>query len=297
VRSILLEDENLLKKWTINAEDDMERELAKLGIYPIERGDKGNSKLGQGMYNTVLDVVYNGKRAAARYSDKFDELRKFLLFTSYKDKLPKQYAKHFPKVYKQFELFVGRKRMYGVVVELLDELPPGLLHDLDNQGVEVVRKSRVSALKDPELIVDLAVESSPKDVEEQKTFVDLFNEKIAPALGALIGKPIDDYEDLLYKVVMSSFSKSRRKFYDKLLSAVKLTTIPMSGSEYQSGSSAVAKRHPSKSVREFQEFLLALKEAGLPWDDLHTGNFMMRRGTEDLVVVDPGLFGGDEPDF
>ena len=32
----------------------------------------------------------------------------------------------------------------------------------------------------------------------------------------------------------------------------------------------------------------------MPWGDLHTGNFMVRRSTGDFVVIDPGYFG--QPD-
>jgi hypothetical protein len=298
VRSILLEDENLLKKWTINAEDNMERELAKLEIYPIERGEKGSIKLGQGAYNTVIDVVYKGKRAATRYSEQHSELKKFLEFVSYKGKLPPKFAKHFPKVYKVFDFKLGRKTIFGVVVELLDKLPPGLYHDLDS-GYDIVRKTRLVPLKDRKVIVALAKESSPNNTDEQADMVSTFTKEIAPHLDALLGKPSDSYDELLDRVLGPKIASSKfyRYFYDKLLYAIQGTVIPQSGSEYQMGSGTIAQHYPSKKVRDFHKFLLALKAAGLPWSDLHADNFMMRRDTEDLVVVDPGLFGGDEPDF
>lgn len=292
VRAILLEDEELLKKWTSQSENEVERELSKLGIYPIARGEKGNVVLGAGIANVVVDVVYKGRRAVARYSKIQAELTQLLKFVEFADRLPAKYKKHFPKVYTTFEFSItGGRKMYGAVVEHLEPLPEAFKHEIDSYGIDdTIKRSRITLLKDPEVIAQIARECAPGDEQQQEYMQATFEEDILPHLDGLVGKSIMDLDALLDSSMGHLSNRAYNHFQQKILYAVKGAVIPISGSDHRSGSTIVAKKYPAAKVREFYEFLEALKEAGFRWDDLHVDNFMMRKGTGDFVVVDPGYF-------
>jgi hypothetical protein len=298
IRHVLLENEETLKKWNSNSKDAIKRELSKLGIYTISRGENDEYELGRGAYNRVIDAVYNGKRCAVRLSNSERELKAYLDFMEYKDILIQKYAKHFPQIYKTFEITLGlntktlQSKLYGIVVEILDPLPPALYREFDlGSGLDgdyldyKIRRSRIQLLKNEDLIADLAEKNESIHGDKEK-LVAAFMNNIFPYLDDLVGKNYEVAQEL-FEDKLGFFSPD---FIADLLNVIEYYAIPTRGWTNKPKNAAVAKYNPSSKVREFYEFLLALKNAGMTWVDLHIDNYMMRKGTGDLVVVDPGLF-------
>lgn len=313
VRSLIVEDEEKLKRWAEAEGTPIEKELAKLGIVPIHHGEEQTSKLGSGMYNIAIDVLYKGRRAVARVSKNPEELSSLLEFVGFKEVMDPKYSKHFPKVFKTFEFeaddirIVGNDRgrrddygdpiglsdepikYYGAVVELLDPIPPGLEFDMDTIGLDdTLQSSRVSGLLDGDAIDDLIQQatSRPDDAEAIRK---VFALEIKPKLRSFIGKPLVDLDEFIDGAIEGHNSVAFRRFGAGLIRLVRGSVIPQNAG-HSSVEKIRAKNHPSSKVKEFMEFLEALEAEGMSWDDLHTGNFMVRRSTGDFVVVDPGFF-------
>ena len=287
VRCVLRENETL-KKWNLkDEEDEIGHALAKLGIYVLHSGEEDKILLGQGAFNKVYDVTYKNKHAVARISSSQDEVDALKMFESYKDVVPKKYAKHFPKVYLYFEISVGSRKnvtLFGAVVEKLQELPPGLKHDLKSQFT--INPHRLAVLDRP-TVISMAKQSS-SDPKIQRRMVAFYFDEILPRVEKLSGKHIDYLDTVIDEILPAT--AEYRKFYNLLYLSQANEVIGINADEHERRN-ILAKKNPSKSVRQFNEFLNVLTEAGLEWDDMHSGNFMMRKNG-DIVIVDPGAFYG-----
>jgi len=300
VRAVLLEDDEKLAKWALDGGTPLERELAKKGILVLHRGSKQESELGAGQHNVVLDVAYKGKRAAARISNDYSQVSSLLEFVAHAKKMPAKYHKHFPRVYTTFEVEVeseyNLEHLYGAVVEMLDPMPPGLEHDLDDQSLvrDKLQRSRVAALVKDNWVIDGIVDDATKVLVFQREILDMYEDAIRPHLQSWAGKPLSDFDEWLTKVTDEHAERSANKraynvFNQGLLRALKSAVIPHEPTTSRGGG-RLPDNHASKQVRDFYQFLQEMEGTGMKWGDLHTGNFMMRRGTGDLVIVDPGYF-------
>ncbi len=291
VRAVLVEDATTLKGWALHGYNPFERELAKLDIVPVGRGKSGSSELGSGLYNVVHEVVYKGRRAAARYSRRKEELESLLTFVSYRDKLDPKFRKHFPKVYTTFEFAIDNVPYYGAVVELLEPMPPGLEFDIDHMSLSKnLQRSRVAIVSKPSVVKALLPKHVTPDVG--KELLAFFERELKPLLNKLIGQPLSVVDDKLVDLGDVKVRESNAPymgFINFVFKALRGEVIP-TGSESSRVTAAVAPKHPAKSVRDLYKFIQTLKTHGLQAEDLHTGNFMIRPGTHDFVVVDPGLF-------
>jgi len=301
VRAVLLEDDETLKKWALVDGNPVERELAKIGIVPLHRGTDQTSELGAGQNNVVLDVVYGGKRAVARISEKMEELDSLTTFVAHAKAMPTKYHKHFPKIHKTFEIEVESEHniqyFYGAVVEMLDPLPPGLEFDLDFQSIKgKLQRARVSALMADNWVLEGIIQDSSERRDVQAELLHLYEESIRPHLLSWVNKSLIEFDDWMNGLIdkhTSGMSQSESKpyyiFNRGLLEALKGAVIPHEPTSSRQRS-RMPDNHPSAKVREFYEFLQALEGSGMKYGDLHTGNFMVRRSTGDFVIVDPGYF-------
>jgi len=301
IRAVLLEDDEKLKKWVLADGNPVERELVKIGIVPLRRGAEQISKLGEGQNNVVLDVVYNGKRAAARISEEMEELDSLTTFVAHVKAMPTKYHKHFPNIYKTFEIKTrsrwDNQYYYGAVVEMLDPLPPGLEFDLDFQSINGnLQRARVAALMADNWVLEGIIQDSTEQRDVQAELLHLYEENIRSQLLSWVNKPLSDFDEWLNNVIdkhtvgmTQNESKPYYIFNKGLLTALKGAVIPTEPTQSRQ-QSRMPDNHVSAKVREFYEFLQALEESGMKHGDLHTGNFMVRRSTGDFVIVDPGYF-------
>ncbi len=295
VRQVLLEDEEALKRWAVDHGNSIESELAKLDIIPLHRDSKQTSQLGAGMYNVALDVVYNGKRAVARYSKNRKELQSLLDFVKISETMDQKYRKHFPKIYKTFDFATDTQEYYGAVVELLDEIPPAIKFDLDAMSLsDNLQRSRVQALLSNDQIPISIAQHATSTPAIHDELLSMYNTSIKPKLESWIGKSLYEFDSWLNDIIEIEALSSKEdgafyRFHRAINRVLRGTVIPTTASN-SAVEKALPKTHVSSKVREFYEFLEALNDEGVAYDDLHTDNFMVRRGTNDFVVVDPGFF-------
>lgn len=292
IRAVILEDLAQLKQWMLKSYNPAERELAKLDIIPVGRGNRGESEIGSGLFNRVHEVLYKGKRAAARYSNRPEELENLLKFVGYRERLPAQFRKHFPKVYTTFQFVDGSITYSGAVLELLDPMPPGLEFDVNRIPLRsTLQRSRVALLDKPGLVQGLLTKHPKSMKKDLQTF---FKDELKPLIQGLVSQPLEDVDAALVKLgdekEASAFAHMNlySHFVRDVWNVLRGEVIPHSGGS--DSESITASKHQSKAVRDFYKFLQALKAHGLQWEDLHTGNFMVRPGTNDFVVADPGMF-------
>lgn len=298
IGSVMIESQerDLLKKWTLNSDDKFERELARLDIYPIRRDDNGDvsSILGKGAYNIVFDVVYEGKRRAARLSQHKGEVDTLLKFVSYKDKLPAKFRKHFPKTYLTFEISIYGKRYYGVILELLQQLPNSLRHELDNVHTVNAKGSRVEFFQNEKAVahliakIDTSANNRVKLMQFYRNHLVQFFQYTSKIdtydYMHLLGKKFEHERQLMLDD--KEYVHALDIFHDSVQELWWSTVIPMSSYD----ENLLATHSSSRKIRQFIEFLQALAAVGFRWQDMHIENFMQRGTTGDLVVVDPGMF-------
>jgi len=293
VRSLLEQgEESTLHRWGTGSKDAVEVALAHIGIFPIPSGERGNSTVGSGSYNTVKEVLYKDRHCVARYSVEQNEQKAMIDFVDFARMMDPKYAKHFPELIDTFETEVqfheGLSMIYGTLMELLDPMPAALEHDLqytkyewklppgridmflqdfDAQESIIASASRMGSISDDQIrkvYTGVVVPILEKAAAEKLTLM---------ALKSLLDRALTNMRGI------GSYLEN------EITQAIRREIVPMT-----LGRKSLAGKHPSRKVREFVEFLHALDEAGMMWDDLHTGNFMVRRATGDFVVVDPGLF-------
>lgn len=298
-----------LKKWSQGDEwGTFETALAAKGAYPIPQ-EGVESLIGSGASNKAFEVLWKGRRAIARVpiADGKDEngpgdeeYESFMRFIAAKSKLPKKYAKHFPAVYATFDIEHDFEDYYGkkhhqvrkvIIVEFLQPLPPGLLASMSRTSrQDVPAKDKLAVKLSPgqvKAIVD-AVSSDPKIREKLMTF---YHEKIVPLLRHKL--PFGEFKDELDVIVDKTPGRDDRdelyEFVVDIGRAIGDPLIPPDEINAKPRDADLVAAHPAAVVREFWEFLQALKSVGVNWGDLHSGNYMQRLdGT--LVVVDPGYF-------
>ncbi len=288
VRLLLVEDENVLKRWISREGSPLEVALAQKGAVPVKRGKADSSVLGEGSYNKVIEVVYKGKRAAARCSTLKEELDSLKTFMKYKEIMLPEHQKHFPVVYDTFDLDTKEGSWFVAIVELLDPLPPGLKHDLEVQPTNgILHRSRVDLLINDESIAQEIADG----FNNRDDLLEMYKDAIEPTLMSLVGESIMDIQPTLQQATAKYWSRQNRyRFIQLIASVLRNSVIPNQRSLGVTKNKTVADVHPSKKVREFYDFLKELQDLGLEWADMHTDNFMVRRSTNDLVVVDPGFF-------
>ena len=292
VKKIVLEvseEEKTLEKW---AGDWLDKALAAVGAFPVPRGDRATSAFASGASNDVREVLWKGKRAVARLSYKPDERSKMMELLSYKQLLPSKYRVHFPRVYTTVDIWDPQENapVYGTIGEMLEPLPAAVLADIqylkrssripswrvenvvaDADGLELVaraamRNNNVPLDRSRKAIRDIALPMLWKMSSEGTEALEVA-EKLQGALETQLGKD------------------GARTVAREISSLLKRELVPAD----QSNDPVMD--YGSKKFRDFHNFLRALAEAGLPWADLHEDNFMVRPGTGDIVVVDPGQFG------
>ncbi len=298
IRDLLLTEdpkEDLLKRWGEKSEDPVDVALARIGILPIPQGHRSSSTVGEGSWNAVKEVLFNGRRCVARYSTEKKEQWAMLDFVEFERMVDPKYAKHFPEVMRTFEIEVpGTHKglphtLYGTLGELLDPLPSALAHDLKHvtPGKKITSNRIDLFLNDRHArsaIISKIANAGRESVEELER---MFDDVAVPLLKKISRENVDAvYLSSRLAAGMYSYESDSGKYMaDSIARWIRQGVVP-----HGHGNDSLGRSHPSAKVREFVEFLQALGDAGMVYADLHTDNFMVRRSTGDLVVVDPGAF-------
>ena len=313
--SLVLEsskEEDKLKTWALAHGDRVEQLLASIGIIPIPHGKLATSQLGRGSFNTVYEVIWNGKRVVARVSDDRNEMLKMQDLLHIKMQVANKYKVHFPQVYDYID--EPEVPAFGCVMEMLKPLDVHLSHDLDSGGfnkkIKTYRQSVINQLLDvnSELVKGTINElvrftdsrhdirrGIKQDPEVQKDKLrKFFTSKVIPLVKSAIK------ENLTANALATNIEENIAETDDRIIiSFVYMlrkhllhSFVPMTNKtgSHTFGKRAAISTFPSKQVKKFYEFLGILESIGVTYDDLHTDNFMIRPSTGDIVIVDPGFF-------
>ena len=288
--------------------NSIEQGLAAHGIIPIPRGGtrndgKGDSYIKAGAYNEVYEVLWNGKRAVARFgwnSVFQEEYTNFAEFISSKERLPTKFHKHFPIVYDTFEFMVsGEERnqipVKGFVIEFLNPLPSSLaamIHDIG--GGETLSHERKLTTLLP-AVINATIKKITKNKFIANELQYFYDEKLVPLLAQRLES--ETFATKMFQLVdkipeeLGSFHEQFVSDIIELLLHSPIPVFPQSDYERpQKGSpkDLVNSKLPT-SVREFKRFLEALEGYNIHYGDLHSENYL-QRGNGTIVVSDPGAF-------
>lgn len=301
-----------LKKWALNHGNDLEKGLAELGYPPIPRGGH-NSFLGSGVHNSVYEVNYNGKRAAARMSMSKFENAALKEFMSLKDRVPDEYKVHFPVVYEYVDVITPAKKHWtGAILEFLQPLNVHLdfaMGPARDKKLAIAKRHEINTIADKNSTVNRKIfESSyfetlgdsEKDMKEKakKLYEYIRSTAVSVITEDMTGEEF--YSELFKNLDLSAYPRPMFRFAEECIGNITayLTdyTVPHSLTNLKLFKTkktfdAAIKSHPDTKAQKLYEFLNYLHdEMGISWEDVHTGNFMVRPNTGDYVIVDPGKF-------
>lgn len=115
-----VDSESLLKKWASKTKDPNEQLLLKYNIVPIQRGDKDTSFLGEGVYSSAYEVLYDNKRRVAKITKSKQDISVLNTFNFISNHVPKEVAQHFLNV---FDIIQDKESGYYIaIVEYLQPL-------------------------------------------------------------------------------------------------------------------------------------------------------------------------------
>jgi hypothetical protein len=287
---------------------DDEQMLLNHGITPIgfrtgEEDFLGRSFLAHGSYVHVYEVSYKGKRAVAKVSFEEQDIKMIKMLSDLRAQLPKELAKHLPKVYTTF--FDDEYQQHVAVVEFLQPLNAHLQSLLFSIGKKF--PSQLTGLLKNKKYVASFIEPTISDFRR-----DVSNETLGELVNAVTdyvanfeGKKFDkqqllnikkDLKRIVATIIIdkqpdlatsSEPSTIATAIYQTLNMFLKNKVFPSShfaGQELQ-----MSREMPG--VETLVKVLEILKDKfSIYWSDMHEDNMMQRPGTDDVVIADPGLF-------
>lgn len=321
------ESDRLLKKHLGPEEklrDPILKEMIVHDIIPIisERPNgQYSAELGSGAFNVVYEVSYKGRLAVAKVSSNLADYNAMLKLNELKKQLGAD-SKYIATVLNH--LIIGNR--YVVIVEKLEPLNSHLQQILFNIPYYATHSTKFLGLQDEYDYLEI-IENMHKLMKEKYDFRSLDEDiklKLLEKLDlAFIGafkttKNIDEFErkfinsqiEITSTLCTLIRAKPRngpvkddrfgsdcdrvaqlcRDYRNDLSSQMALhTSFP---TYYAPEKNKTIESFLSKpETKGFLEFLYRLnKEFNIKWSDLHSANIMIRPGTGDLVISDPGLF-------
>jgi hypothetical protein len=271
------------------------------------------SKIGEGMFNLVHEVIYDGHLAVAKITNEYSDFANMKNLGELRANFG-DLKKHLPIVYAA----IKDEGNYITVVEKLNPVNSHILYALFNSYQPKGSKTnRLSFLRDSTTLNKLldSVFNNKDDLQ------DFTIKKIKNAISIILrnedySKITDDnFHDyfnslkndieIVIRHIMSSdpIAKIDDDYIDDFISAacndlfdiIKQLYIPFDIFPHNKSEEKKDKgKHLAKMLPESKSLMKALMKLyhkhNITWDDLHSSNIMERPGTGDLVISDPGLF-------
>jgi serine/threonine protein kinase len=283
-------EENLLRKWhehelvywddnlTLKTDD-----LIDLGITPIQKQKlyDYSSFLGAGRFNKSYEGLYNGNHVAIKITTKPQEITAIQEIKQLsKDK---SISKNLPKIYDVKEISKRNTTIYIAIVEFLKPLGYELkleFDELSENKSELVFNKMKKLLSDKKELENILLVDMPDDIFDK---INQDYDNIKSKLASMTE----------YSVVQSLIwiIKKHIKLSQTQEDNIKSYIYPFLPENF-----TIDKKHEklspiSPKVNEFINTLTILNDKyGIRYNDLHTGNIMIRPSTGDLVISDFGSF-------
>lgn len=325
LRESLREDSDVLKKWASKSSDPFEKWLVSQNLNPIPSGKKG-SKLGNGAHAVAYEVEISGKRYVAKFIPEH-EVEVYQKIKGFKEELPEEFAKNILSVYKFYKITEELYDDVGfyqdcVLVEYLLPLPKSVAQSLwapvemsdtvymiKNRlksfvhGSDSLKKLLIFSLKEskiklePQMFTELyqivvkslsSMEksltntgSSDSSFQQYSKLIDQFVQQLRTAMQQF-GKKLPN------NVSPEEWQYAEGTFQGKISNALNSLVMPMSSQDDMTTFDSVVEDDQMKDLMKTLQFLS--KNHNFNWNDLHSDNIMIRPGTGDYVISDPGSF-------
>jgi len=298
----------------------IEKNIEAAGIEVIKRARGGEltSFLGSGAYQLAYEVIYKGKRAVLKVQIKNSgdvEITKRLW--EIRKGLPEKFKGYIMEVYDVIN--IGGQ--LGIIVEYLEELDAGILGSIESTFNKGDKFGRLEVLKNNKGMMKAMIDGGIMDVlrrgnqlwramGEDKNYVKVLRNAIlrkVEEVGVMdafdFGRMVQIIKEIgegmgdnWYKRLTLDISDEVGRNLMELVHKYAYEPLPAfgdSGIEHNETLVKAISKTEDEKLRGLVKFLNYLKhEKGIEWGDLHSKNIMQRPGTGELVISDPGYFGG-----
>jgi len=308
-RKFLAEDEeatgampaHLDRKAKEQADKDV---LVKMGYQVLK-------ELGRGQFGVVYQVEnkQTGERLAAKIVKEADrETQNYQFAMDNKASMPEQYGKYLPEVY---EIAPGPKGHNIILMEELKPLPPQVAQELfAMEDTPEASQKPQKILKNPEAVAEIVQHTIQNNrILNQMNLGSKAQEIVSVAVRAATKTAQSDVEKLIsvvYGAVVRSLEFQSPAIYRAFEKALKEDMLyyfdkqvvpvhqPETGDEdletWTSGTLEKTKALFPEAENLMKAMKYFMQDKSWRPKDVHSGNVMMRPGTNDFVIVDLGLF-------
>lgn len=320
----LQEDSDVLKKWASKSSDPFEKWLVSHNLNPIPSGKK-NSKLGSGAQAVAYEVEVNGKRYVAKFIQEH-EVAVYQKVKSFKEELPEQFAKNILSVYDFYKVTEELYDNIGsyedcILVEYLLPLPNNVIQSLWSpfersdsvyliknrlksfiHGSDSLKKLLIHSLKESKVKLEprLFTELYESIVKSLSTMTSMMNGKSDDSSFQQYVKLIDEFvvqthnatqqiaKKLPQNISSEEWKLAEGTIQSKISNALNGIIMPMNSHDDTTMFDSVVEDDKLKDLMKTLQFLS--KNHNFNWNDLHSDNIMVRPGSGDYVISDPGSF-------
>ena len=299
-------EHEFMKAW-VEDPGSLEKMLLKHDIVPIQTIHNKNltSFVGKGAYSRVFEVLYKGKRAAAKVTGSIPDYSSVIKLWELRDSLPEEFKKYIMKVYDHFK----DGDFYVIVTEYLNKLPSNYRSELFGAGYAYYAEDRRSGFLDSDDNIMNIASRSVKIFESEFghdvfTLSDMAVSNYMLKNRDKLKSHFIDYnigEEFMAYVFEILVKNGIDKRVANRISEIAVMNIRGILDDVTNGN--VFPRHHSqrervdlvkskgdRQINDFVAFLEYLKRShDILWRDLHEDN-IMQRSNGDLVISDPGLF-------
>ena len=308
--------------------DEAERDLLKHKIVPISTGGGSlSSYISSGLYSSVYEVMYKGKRMVAKVTQETHDAEQYRRVMELRKEVPSEVKKHLPNIYDIIEL--GDDNYFGGFAILSEMLQPLNPHVRDLLKSELGKK-KMPSIDSIKKVIDRRmprvleyITSGSYMLNKVKQDIDaFFNTKkdfvydnvVNYVLGTINKDPkINQYINLIANELKNVFMARKFKKHEWDKKDIDRTSKTMAENLCKNMYGSVSvflKEFPRnydsmvhepesitffESLPETKSLLNALiylnNEKGFRWSDLHLNNLMERPSTGDIVISDVGNFG------
>jgi hypothetical protein len=309
--------------------DDAEKLLEDNGVEPLRHGSMNTAWLGAGTYSIVFEVLWKGKRAAAKLCSN-TEAAVYRRFADIRSSVPARVAAALPEIYDIIDIDLGDKsieqacpavyyRLNGpesLNIVVCEYLVPTTLDirtyyfgEADKktlkQNAELFKRDRnklsnaaAHALKMAKINLSVVAAAMPKNsnIEAWTALLDAIvaykTESDFVSSRRLRSTAFGTIDGIVPGVDLQD--EEKRKIIDYVSQHLRGDLFPNSAENYNALKGSV-KKSSSPKTRALGKFVQALewleKHKDISWYDLHADNVMVRPNTHEFVAADVGLFG------
>jgi hypothetical protein len=291
-------EEILTEKVSFSYHNEWQKEVfASLGLEPLR-------ELGSGHFGTVYEAEYiggpnDGLRVAVKMVQRLSEYENYQRIMKMRPKMPPDIAKHFPLIY---DVYREPGMGFAIIMELLAPLPPDIADDIFDPGIDLDRSDTTSRsftqiYGDQENVIR-AVRDAVASFNQRTRHKGWprFEPKMIQVLEKwglntpVNGKMPYSLGVKAHSMLRSNMSKDDAEYAYEILEIAFEDAFDISlpqGPDQIAGRNVWANNPSIVSLAKALEYVVG---NGVNWDDMKRDNLGIRPSTNDIVILDLGLF-------